>query len=73
MLLNEFGIVLESRKKGRTNANTKKGNQQMMKALMMIPKVVEALRSFASWKRNFLVCEAELVVLLTYVQIQPTV
>lgn len=65
MLLNEFGIVFESRRKGLTNANTKKGNQQMMKALIIMPSVVEALRSFANWKRSFFVCDAELLVLFT--------
>lgn len=42
-----------SLKNGRTNANTKNGNQQMVNALMMMPNVVLALRSFANWKRNF--------------------
>lgn len=40
-------------KKARTKANTKNGSQQMVKALMMIPKVVLALRSLANWNRSF--------------------
>lgn len=34
-------------------ASTKKGNQHIVNALMMIPKVVLAFRSFASWNLNF--------------------
>lgn len=65
MLFIEFGTALESCRKGLTNANTKKGNQHMIKALIIMPNVVDAFRSFANWKRSFLVCEAELLVLFT--------
>lgn len=44
----EDGILSELERKGRTRANTKKGSQQIVKALMMMPRVVEALRSLAS-------------------------
>lgn len=53
---NNVAMVLRallSSKKGLTKANTKNGSQQKMKALMMIPKVVLALRSFANWNLNF--------------------
>ena len=47
-------IVLQDnlRNMGRTNARTKKGSQQIMKALMMIPSVVEALCSFNPPKKR---------------------
>lgn len=66
MLLSEFGIAFESRKNGLTKANTKNGNQQTIKALIMMPRVVEALRSLASWKRNFLVFDDVGLVLCTW-------
>ena len=41
-------------KNGRTRASTKKGNQQTVKALIIIPRVVEALRSLARANLSFL-------------------
>lgn len=42
-----------SLKNGRTSANTKNGNQQIVNALIIMPSVVLAFLSFASWKRSF--------------------
>jgi hypothetical protein len=41
-------------RKGLTRARTKNGNQQMVKALMMMPRVVDALRSLARANLSFL-------------------
>lgn len=46
--LNEVGISDWSCKNGRTNANTKNGNQHIVKALIIIPNVVEAFLSLAN-------------------------
>lgn len=45
-----------SSRKGLMRASTKNGNQQMTNADMMMPSVVDALRSLASWNRSFFWC-----------------
>lgn len=45
--------IAPSSKKGLTRASTKNGSQQTTKADMMIPRVVDAFRSLANWKRSF--------------------
>lgn len=41
--------IASSATNGRSNASTKKGSQQITNADMMIPRVVDALRSLANW------------------------
>lgn len=41
-------------RKGLTRARTKNGNQHIVKALMMMPRVVDALRSLARANLSFL-------------------
>lgn len=41
---------------GRSKASTKKGSQHITNADMIIPRVVDALRSFASWNLSFFWC-----------------
>lgn len=53
--LTASGIV-SSLTKGLINASTKNGSQHIMNADMIIPRVVDALRSLASWNLNFFWC-----------------
>lgn len=50
--------IASSATNGRSNARTKNGSQQITNADMMIPRVVDALRSFASWNLSFFWCGA---------------
>lgn len=45
-------------RKGLTRARTKNGNQHIVKALMMMPRVVDALRSLARANLSFLLCDS---------------
>lgn len=47
-LESEGGMLSGRERNGRTKASTKKGSQHIVKALMMMPSVVDAFRSLAS-------------------------
>lgn len=52
-LLSHGGMSDGSLRKGLTSASTKNGSQQNVKALIMMPSVVDAFLSLASWNRSF--------------------
>lgn len=55
-LLNHGGIA-SSWRKGLTRAKTKNGSQQNVKALIIIPSVVDAFLSLANWNLSFFWCD----------------
>lgn len=57
MLDREAGMRDGSLRQMRIMVRTKKGSQQIVNALIIMPKVVLALRSLASWsRRRFCLC-----------------